>query len=275
MMVFRPTFMLLSVASRVAYNYAALMSHFTSRADFTKYPLDRLLQQSSVSKIAFLRHGNTAPSLTVDFDRVLTPLGKSQSMDAGKKFGKQLCWPLHHNIYSSPAPRACETAKLFLASTKQAFSGPVFTGSMKDNHEIKCIQKLYDGTMQPEGSELFKKHGYAPLGQYLKDEDDTIVAQKILGDYAYDVVDVIRKEFEYATRNHSERGTTLLIVGHAIYLPAAALGMALETNICSYQRLDDANQNKNIDLLMDTNTKEAEGYLLNIEQKSVTLLCRD
>ena len=274
MMVSRPTFMLLSVASRLTYSYAALTSHFTSRADFTKYPLDRLLQQSSVSKIAFLRHGNTAPS-SVDFDRVLTPLGKSQSIDAGIKFGKQLCWPLHHMIYSSPAPRACETAKLFLASTKQSFSGPVFTGSRKDNHEIKCIPKLYDGTMQPEGSELFKKHGYAPLKQYLKDEDDTIVAQKIFGDYAYDVVDVIRKEFEYATRNHSETGTTLLIVGHAIYLPAAALGMALETNICSYKSLDNDKPNKNIDLLMDTNTKEAEGYLLNIEQKSVTLLCRE
>ena len=50
------------------------------------------LEKANISKIVFLRHGQTRPSTTgVDFDRLLTDDGKEQSREAGLSFGLP-CW---------------------------------------------------------------------------------------------------------------------------------------------------------------------------------------
>lgn len=57
---------------------------------------------------------------------------------------------------------------------------------------------------------------------------------------------------------------TLLIVGHAVYLPAAAMA------VCSL--LDCPRTSENV--ILQTNTQEAEGYLINKLEGTATNLVR-
>ena len=60
-----------------------------------------------------------------------------------------------------------ETAELFLEDAGR-------------DVELVTDRSLYDGTMQPEGSAVFREIGYAPLDFYLKDGR----ANAVLGEYA-------------------------------------------------------------------------------------------
>lgn len=119
--------------------------------------------------------------------------------------------------------------------------------------------------MQPKGGELFQKLGYAPLSDYVNSADttDRQVSRTLLGSYAGTVMDammeVLREPPEFLVD-----GSTLWMVGHAIYLPAAALGVA------SVLDCDEAG----IETIMCCNTKEAEGYLIDIRQSEVVCLER-
>jgi hypothetical protein len=136
--------------------------------------------------------------------------------------------------------------------------------------ELEMNEILYDGTMQPKGSQLFQKIGYAPLSDYLgaSDDDDRRSAQTVLGDYAANVSKVILKATIKSSHlrnvDAGERGSTLWLIGHAIYLPAVALHVASLLNCDSGQ-----------ELILSTNTQEAEGYLLHIDRREVELLIRD
>ena len=122
--------------------------------------------------------------------------------------------------------------------------------------------------MQPEGSRLFAKIGYAPVRSYLENEnlEDAAAARIVLGNYARSSLDIV-----WATTNESNQNVTpdigidktLLFFAHAIYLPSAALCLAAALD-CS----------DGMDLILDTNTKEAEGYCIDIDKENVSLLCR-
>ena len=116
-------------------------------------------------RLAYLRHGNTEPN-EVDFDRTLTKQGRWQAVAAAKSYGLSLR-PFLPTALSSEAPRAVETAELFLEDAGR-------------DVELVTDRSLYDGTMQPEGSAVFREIGYAPLDFYLKDGR----ANAVLGDYA-------------------------------------------------------------------------------------------
>ena len=219
--------------------------------------IDKLVdsaQSVNISKFAFLRHGNTAPSRNgIDFDRILTdPLGKEQALEAGESFGKQKLLPIHRHVLVSPAPRTVETAQLFLEAAGVEC-------------ELRLCQSLYDGTMQPKGSALFRQLGYAPLKKYLNHEDEEFRsdARAVLGAYAHSFLDSAMDFIEKDGGTSTDQSTTMLMVGHAIYLPSAALGLASLVPDC-----------KGIDLILSCNTKEAEGYLIDIKEKQVTLLER-
>lgn len=107
-------------------------------------------QAAQVARLGFLRHGNTLPSESGnDFERPLSEKGRKQALEAGQSFGKQL-QPFHPFVLVSPAPRTMETAALFLKCTDESVS-------------LLPLPILYDGTMQPGGSTVFRKIGYAPL----------------------------------------------------------------------------------------------------------------
>ncbi|KAL7494489.1 hypothetical protein ACHAWT_005380 [Skeletonema menzelii] len=221
--------------------------------------------ESGITKVAFIRHGNTAPA-SIDFERKLTELGRSQSRAAGASYGIDL-YPFCNEALCSSAPRCVETANLFLNSLAE---------TMQQNDEdeyalpkLSLQDNLYDGTMQPEGSRLFKKIGYAPVRSYLENEnlDDAEAARIVLGNYARSSLDVM---FGATSKERNSTATpdigidkTLLFFAHAIYLPSAALCLAAALD-CS----------DGIDFILDTNTNEAEGYCIDIDKENVSLLCR-
>jgi hypothetical protein len=135
--------------------------------------------------------------------------------------------------------------------------------------QLQSDSILYDGTMQPSGCLLFRKIGYSGLQDYLNCENDADqnVARIVLGSYAHNVINIIMNVLQQSEKTSTATGTsketTLWMIGHAIYLPAVALGIATI--------LECADKN----LLLTTNTVEAEGYVIdNIHNSSVQLLQR-
>ena len=218
----------------------------------------KIFQSAGISRVAFLRHGNTAPQPRggIDFDRQLTDLGREQAESAGSSYGIDLL-PHYSVALSSSAPRCLDTANIFLQASKT-----------NDFVAIKAAQSLYDGTMQPAGSALFKKIGYAPLRRYYEnqDENDRITAHRVLAPYALTalgaITDVASSSLDRDHQPHKE--STLLLFAHAVYLPAAALGLAAAAGC----------KDGDLDIVLDTNTKEAEGYLVDLEGAKTSLLCR-
>lgn len=213
------------------------------------------LASAGVQRVGFLRHGKTAPAENgVDFERQLTDIGREQAREAGASFGKELR-PFFPTILASPAPRTMETAKLFCEAAHER------------EFQFRCPPVLYDGTMQPQGSKLFRKIGYAPLRDYIDaaDEDDCKVAQTVLGEYSHNVAQVLLEAVQETPKwEIGDESTTLWMVGHAIYLPAAALGVA------SLLKCDETEK----DVILSKNTAEAEGYLIDRSDGSVSYLSR-
>eukprot|EP00934_Nitzschia_sp_Nitz4_P007497 Nitzschia sp. Nitz4//scaffold6_size259037//199628//200389//NITZ4_001106-RA/size259037-processed-gene-0.88-mRNA-1//-1//CDS//3329556989//7487//frame0 len=213
------------------------------------------VEKANIERIAFLRHGNTGPSLSGhDFDRFLTFKGQEQVREAALSFGKDLK-PVYPSVLVSSAPRTMETARIFLDS--------IDTGK---DVQRKPVRELYDETMQPEGSALFRTIGYAPLSKYLDNpiEKDRETARRLLGDYALVSIQTILDTLGAQTNNDGldRLPSTLCVVAHAIYLPAAALGVA---SLLGCQGLE---------LCLTTNTQEAEGYLIHLGDNTVSILSR-
>jgi hypothetical protein len=255
----RRTPMFINIAFSSFHDWLPGISESDSK-DFVQRSRD-----AGVSRIAFLRHGKTAKAENgVDFDRLLTDEGRDQAKEAGLSFGKSL-QPFYPVTLVSPAPRTMETAQIFLQAA-----------GATESTRLTPVQSLYDGTMQPKGSQLFQKLGYAPLRDYLDSDDatDRQVARKLLGAYAHTAVDAILEAIEpsspastTATTTGSAPTTTtstLCVFGHAIYLPAAALGVA------SLAGCD----KDSIEILLSTSTEEAEGYLIDLETSKTHYLAR-
>ena len=225
------------------------------------YGLDRLLASftdAGISRVAFLRHGN-APSLQdgIDFDRQLTELGKGQALDSGKSFGRDLA-PYYAKVLVSPSPRTVDTAHLFLEAA-----------AVVSDTQLQREPILYDGTMQPGGSALFQKIGYVTLREYINNsnEQDRDLSRSLVGGYAHEVLRTMMTITQDPQKSDTTRSpqSTLLMVGHSLYLPAVTLGLA---------SLAGCHQ-KYQDLILDDKTNEAEGYVVELPaMPSVTLLKR-
>jgi hypothetical protein len=188
-----------------------------------------------------------------------------QVEEAGHSFGKSL-QPFCPVTLVSPAPRTLETAQIFLQAA-----------GATESTRLTPVQSLYDGTMQPKGSQLFRKLGYAPLRDYLDNANatDRQVARTLLGAYAHLAVDAILEAIgpssSASTTTATTTGTgtapkasTLCFFGHAIYLPAAALSVA------SLAGCD----KDSIEILLSSSTQEAEGYLIDVETSKMHYLAR-
>ena len=233
------------------------------------------LKEIGISKIFFLRHGQTGKSDTGDFDRILTDKGREQARVAGSSFGKETLMPIFPKVLVSPAPRTVETARLFLkAATAAAADDDTAECNESSPFDLVPVQDLYDKTMQPDGSKLFAKIGYAPLLDYLEasDDYDRGVARDLLGKYATVAVDAIYNEvLDKKNENVSSRQTTsigpctLLVVAHAIYLPAATLGLASVVG---------CNSSSDLQIPLSMNTQEAEGYLIDLSSRTLAYISR-
>lgn len=247
-------------------------------------PLDikNAFLKANINKVAFIRHGNTGPS-TVDFDRRLTELGRSQSRTAGASYGIHELYPYYEKTaLCSSAPRCVESAELFLDSSLRKLNEckEESSGTAIVMPPLQLCSQLYDGTMQPGADGVWK--GYAPLRQYLEhsNEDDLVAAKCILGEYArialgiiWDVVKGTQCSEEGSTaKTKKGRGTTLLVFAHAVYLPSAALGFAAAIGCGNDSTTDD--NGGGIDFILDTNTKEVEGFCVHVDRQSVSLLQR-
>jgi hypothetical protein len=153
-----------------------------------------------------------------------------------------------------------ETARLFLS------------GANATDLNITPVPILHHGTMHPEGSRIFRKHGYASLDTYLLDPDeaDRLVIAGLLSSYADSVVETILEHFQSSTGVSAQitdpSPSTLCVVGHAIYLPAAALKVATMLQCCS--------DSASLQAIRGNITREAEGYLIDILHKSVRYVGR-
>jgi hypothetical protein len=99
------------------------------------------------------------------------------------------------------------------------------------------------------------------LSDYLDNPDleDRNLARELLGMYADSVIGSMVDVLEPSLDDPADRAvdSTLWVVGHAIYLPAAALGVASIVD-CSSSGLE---------TILSSNTKEAEGYLIDISKE--------
>jgi hypothetical protein len=227
--------------------------------------------ESGITKVAFIRHGNTSPA-SVDFERTLTEVGRTQANIAGASYGTKL-HPFSDEAICSSAPRCVETANIFLESLAETLVQQQQQQDLSMSEEsnipkLSLQSQLYDGTMQPEGSRLFNEIGYAPIRSYLanKNLDDADAAKVVLGKYASSSLDIMydlaQEGKKLVIPKERDIGRTLLFFAHAVYLPSAALSLAAALDC--YDGLD---------LILDTNTKEAEGYCIDIFNENVSLLC--
>lgn len=226
--------------------------------------------ESGITKVAFIRHGNTSPA-SIDFERTLTEVGRTQARIAGASYGTKL-YPFSDEAICSSAPRCVETANIFLESLaetlKQQQQQDLSMSEEPNIPKLSLQSQLYDGTMQPEGGRLFNEIGYAPIRSYLanKNLDDADAAKVVLGKYVSSSLDIMydlaQEGKKLMVPNERDIGRTLLFFAHAVYLPSAALSLAAALDC--YDGLD---------LVLDTNTKEAEGYCIDIFNENVSLLC--
>lgn len=70
--------------------------------------------------LLIMRHGDALPNSSIDFDRLLSPLGEEQGTEAGeaiKRYGVDI-----QHIFCSPLPRAKKTAELVAATACSVIS---------------------------------------------------------------------------------------------------------------------------------------------------------
>lgn len=176
---------------------------------------------------------------------------------------------LHSNVaLCSSAPRCVETADLFLKSVFETVQQDDSDECIAPQLRLRLQDELYDGTMQPAGSRLFAEIGYAPIRAYLANEnlDNAEAAKTVLGSYARSSLGIILRTASiesHVAKANVDIDKTLLFFAHAVYLPSAALALAAAIG-CHH----------GMGLMLDTNTKEAEGYCIDIDNKTVSLLCR-
>jgi hypothetical protein len=97
-------------------------------------------------------------------------------------------------------------------------SAEIFLSNLNAIANLVPIDVLYDGTMQPEGFKLFKQLGYAPLRDYIENENDEcrIPSQEILGTYAISCVEAMIDTVSDPAQSNPDTVCTLMMVGHAV-----------------------------------------------------------
>ena len=197
--------------------------------------------------VALIRHGNTGPAAT-DLARTLTDKGSQQSKQAAAGYVTRRLGSIMPLVVCSAARRCAETATIAM------MQGDAVEGGKAAFEIVKC-QHIYDGTMQPGGSAVFQRIGYAPLRAY---REDSAEMRELLDEYARESLAEV--EAVAARAPPSDVRRTLCVFGHAVYLPSIALALAQQRGLGA----------DSLDRVLDCNTAEASGYLVTAD--SVELL---
>ena len=114
--------------------------------------------------------------------------------------------------------------------------------------------------MQPgsSASEAFQSLGYAPLRAYHQLDDVRAQLEEYAETCMGEVAAVAEKCAEKLEEGDSQ---TLLVCGHAVYLPSMALHLAQERGL----------PQKALDSILDYNTEEASGFLVGSGVELLTL----
>jgi len=201
--------------------------------------------------VAFIRHGNTGPA-TSDLARALTPKGRLQAAAARVSYVQQLT-PIAPLVACSKASRCVDTATIALGGGDRVVGG-------KGAFRIEVCDSIYDGSMQPgsSASEAFQSLGYAPLRAYHQLDDVRAQLEEYAATCMGEVAAVAEKCAEKLEEGDSQ---TLLVCGHAVYLPSMALHLAQERGL----------PQKALDSILDYNTEEASGFLVGSGVELLTL----
>ena len=184
--------------------------------------------------VVFLRHGNTGKA-EVDIDRALTERGREQAVSAAD-FLRGL--PVAPLVACSSAGRCVETVTLALRAAGHAF-------------ELVTCPSIYDVIFQPSSTaEVWTRLGYAPLRAY-RAEGAAICDR--FDEYARVCLAEIDGVAAKVVANGARR--TLVVCGHAVYLPSLALALATRRNL----------PQASLDAILDCNTPEAGGYLVTAD----------
>ena len=200
--------------------------------------------------IALIRHGNTGPAAT-DLERSLTDKGVQQANKAATSYVSRRLGSIMPLVVCSAAGRCVETA--YIAMTQ----GEAVEGGKTAFELVKC-QKMYDALMQPGGSAVFKRIGYAPLRAYREDSTDGAQMRELLDEYA--TLSLAEVAAVAARAPAADARRTLCVFGHAVYLPSIAFALAKQRGLSA----------DSLDRVLDCNTAEACGYLVTAD--SVELL---
>ena len=178
----------------------------------------KVMQALARFDVALIRHGNTGAA-AVDVERELTSRGHQQAAAASASYIKEMAVPIAAVAFSSPASRCIDTLGRVLASHPRV--------------AIEPIQEIYSGAIQPEGSALFARVGYAPLASYHAEQEAT----EYLDQYAATVLRAVARcvsdnpLLQAAGRSYTHskdrERATLCIAGHAVYNSAVALQLAV------------------------------------------------
>ena len=184
--------------------------------------------------VVFLRHGNTGKA-EVDIDRALTERGREQAVSAAD-FLRDL--PVAPLVACSSAGRCVETVTLALRAAGHAF-------------ELVTCPSIYDVIFQPSSTaEVWTRLGYAPLRAYRA--EGAAVCDRF-DEYARVCLAEIDGVAAKVVANGARR--TLVVCGHAVYLPSLALALATQRNL----------PQASLDAILDCNTPEAGGYLVTAD----------
>ena len=183
-----------------------------------------------MATITFIRHGNAekwSGKVEEDHDRPLSEKGIAQAEKRRSKLGN----PTFDLIISSSATRCVSTAKIIAGE--------------KNPPEVITASRLYI----PEDSalwETFERIGYAPLREWMQEENDPDGVLQRYGSDAWTIIDAIKLAIL------PER---ILVTGHAPLLNA--IGVRCENRVGS-------------EALFDIQLEECEGFVMDNDK--ITLI---
>ncbi len=209
--------------------HGAVAKRTPSRRCSSTSTLPELLR---VPRIVFVRHAktNSIDEAGSDLARALTSAGWEQCRLTHNTWLPlvQARGPIHQLVLSSSAQRCEETAK----------------GILGREIEWRGVEGIYDGSLQPQGSELFERFSYNSLRVY---HDGG--GKDFLDAWAASVVEAMQEE----VADLGPSDATLFVFGHSIYNNALALRLA------ELMGLGEAHR----DLILDTSLQETDGFLLD------------
>lgn len=216
--------------------------------------LIKQLEELKVTKLIFIRHANAVPlngesRLNQPHDwkfrdqtRSLTAKGKEQA-NISKSYLQS--YKVKASL-TSPARRASDTAVIM---SQLSEGGNIF---------LRMVESLHPASMSQICEDLFDTLGYGPLRKFY----DVDGGKDAFLDYAERVcAEITAKIGGPSFDRDAPDGDTIAVFGHAVFLNSIVYA------VCNSYQLSQTD-----DVLLDVDLGETQGILVDIENKSITVL---